>query len=253
MKLFNTINYQREFGKIKIQEDILKTNPNLERHFNEIELIDHHDVKINIYSHACKNFLLIFKDFEFNYYLLEKEKDQFLTPEEYIKRHYLDDIKVLESILYSTKNKDDRKIKQELEISYFPKDFTSVGNDLIYTYNKLQENVINYVFIIDEVNSQYYNKKNYFYSLYKFLTNEVYLVFNELEKSHSAIQQSLEEANLLLHNKFSDFINEVEVFKANKFSDFAINISKSIKHNHKYFLEYINLNKNKFDNSNLIK
>ncbi|CEJ72099.1 hypothetical protein BN1195_04456 [Chryseobacterium oranimense G311] len=106
MKLFNVINSQQNYRKIKIQRDILKTNPNWEKHFNEIELIDYQGVKINIYFHTLIDFLKIFKNLEFNYYLIEKEKNQLLTPEKYIERHYFDDIKILETILFSKNSQE---------------------------------------------------------------------------------------------------------------------------------------------------
>jgi hypothetical protein len=90
--------------------------------------------------------------------------------------------------------------------------------------------------------------------LYKFLKEEIYLLFDELEKNHKAIEeQKATEDNLLYRNKFSDFINEIEVFKANTLSDFEINIAKNGNHDYNYFLNYINSAKNKFDSDNLIK
>ncbi|CEJ72098.1 hypothetical protein BN1195_04455 [Chryseobacterium oranimense G311] len=79
-------------------------------------------------------------------------------------------------------------------------------------------------------------------------------MFNELEKNHLAVvKRQLNEDNLISQNKFSDFINEVEVFKADTFSGFEINIGKNGNHDYNYFLDYINSTGNKFDNNNLIK
>ncbi|MCQ9638111.1 hypothetical protein MP478_01820 [Chryseobacterium sp. WG14] len=256
MELFNVINSQQNYGKIKIQRGILKTNPNWKKHFEEIELIDYQGVKINIYSHTYIDFFKIFKNLEFNYYLLEKEKNQFLTTEKYIEKRYFADIKILENILFSKNSQEEHngQLSRDVEISHFPKHFEAIADDLIYTYEKIQEKVINYVFIIGEINFYQYNTKDYFNRLYKFLKEEIYLLFNELEKNHKAIkeQQSTED-NLLYRNKFSDFINEVEVFKADTLSDFAINIGKNGNHDYNYFLDYINSTENKFDNANLIK
>jgi hypothetical protein len=256
MKLFNVINYQQKFGEIKINKDILKTNPTWKKHFEEIELIDYQDLKVNIYFHTYVDFLKIFKNLEFNSYLLEKEKNQFLTTEKYIEKRYFTDIRVLENILFSKNSQEEHneQLRQDVEISHFPKHFEAIAEDLIYTYEKGQERAIDYVFIIGEIDFYQYNEKDYFNSLYKFLKEEVYLIFNELEKSHIATEeQKLNEDNLLSQNKFSYFINEVELFKANTLSDFAINIGKNGNHNYNYFLDYINSTENKFDNDNLIK
>ncbi|WP_241310530.1 hypothetical protein [Chryseobacterium arthrosphaerae] len=256
MKLFNVVNSQQNYGKIKIQRDILKTNPNWEKHIEEIELIDYQDVKVNIYSHTYVDFFKIFKDFEFNYYLIEKEKNQFLTPEKYIEKHYFGDIKILENILFSKNSQEEHngQLKREIEVSHFPKHFEAIAGDLIYTYEKKQQKVIDYVFIISEKGFYHYNKKDYFNHLYKFLKEDVYLLFNELEKKHhSVVEQQLNDGSLISQNKLSDFINEVEVFKADKLSDFEISIGKNGNHDYNYFLDYINSTENKFDNNNLIK
>lgn len=256
MKLFNVINSQQNCGKIKIQRDILKTNPNWKKHFEEIELIDYQDVKVNIYSHTYVDFLKIFKNLEFNYYLIEKEKNQILTPEKYIERHYFDDIEILETILFSKNSQEEHngQLSRDVEISNFPKYFETIAGDLIYTFDKIQEKVIDYVFIINERDFYHYNKKDYFNNLYKFLKKDVYLLFNELEKNHLAVvERQLNEDNLISQNKFSDFINEVEVFKADTLSYFEINKGKNGNHDYRYFLDYINSTENKFDNNNLIK
>ncbi|MEJ5102770.1 hypothetical protein [Chryseobacterium sp. MYb328] len=256
MELFNVISYQQEYRKIKINKDILKTYPAWEKHFEEIELIDYQDLKVNIYSHTYVDFLKIFKNLEFNYYLLEKEKNQFLTTEKYIEKRYLADIKILENILFSKNNQEEHngQLSRDVEISHFPKHFEAIADDLIYTYEKGEERAIDYVFIIGEIDFYKYDEKDYFNRLYKFLKKEIYLLFNELEKNHKATEeQQTTEDNLLYHNKFSDFINEVELFKANTLSDFAINIAKNGKHNYNYFLDYINSIENKFNNYNLTK
>ena len=256
MELFNVINYQQKFGEIKIQEEILKTNPNWKKHFQEIELRNFQDVKVNIYYHRYVDFSKIFKNLEFNYYLLEKEKNQFLTIKKYIERKYFADIKILENILFSKNNQEEHngQLRRDVEISHFPKHFVSLSDDLIYTYEKREERAIDYVFIIGKIDFYQYAQQDYFYSLYKFLKEEVYSVFTELEKSHIASEeQQLNEDNLLSENKFSDFINEVEVFKADILSDFAINIRKNGNHDYSYFLDFINSTENKFDNFNLTK
>jgi hypothetical protein len=256
MKLFNVINSQQNYRRIKIQRDILKTNPNWEKHFNEIELIDYQGVKINIYFHNLIDFFKIFKNLEFNYYLIEKEKNQLLTPEKYIERHYFDDIKILETILFSKNSQEEHngQLNRDVKISNFPKYFETIAGDLIYTFDKIQEKVIDYVFMINERDFYHYSKKDYFNSLYKFLKKDVYLLFNQLEKNHLAVVgRQLNEDNLISQNKFSDFINEVEVFKADTFSGFEINIGKNGNHDYNYFLDYINSTGNKFDNNNLIK
>lgn len=74
MKLFNVLDHHQNNGKIKIQKDILKTNPKWVKHFEKIELIDYQDVKVNIYSHIYVDFSKIFKNLEFNYYLIGKQK-----------------------------------------------------------------------------------------------------------------------------------------------------------------------------------
>lgn len=256
MELFSIINSQQNYGKIKIQKDILKTNPNWKKNFEEIETIDYQDIKVNIYFHTYVDFLKIFKNLEFNYYLLEKEKNQFLTTEKYIEKRFFADIKILENILFSKNSQEEHKRQpsSDEDISHFPKHFEAITDDLIYTYDKGEERTIDYVFIIGEIDFYQYDKKNYFNRLYKFLKEEIYLLFNELEKNHKVIEkQLLTEDNLLLHNKFSDFINEVEVFKANSLSHFEINIAKNGNHDYNYFLDYINSAENKFDNDNLIK
>lgn len=88
MGLFNIINLEQNYRKIKIQKDVLKTNPSWKKHFLQIETINHQDIKVNIYSHTYVDFFKIFKNLEFNYYLLEKEKDSFLTAEKYIDERY---------------------------------------------------------------------------------------------------------------------------------------------------------------------
>jgi|GEM_PF-6507845 len=256
MKFFNIINYQQKSGEIKIQKDILKTNPNWEKHFKEIKLINYQDVKVNIYYHTYVDFFKIFKNLEFNYYLIEKEKKPLLTTEKYIDGRYFEDIKILEDILFSKYSQEEHngQLNRDVEISHFPKDFEVIADDLIYTYEKSEERAFDYVFIIGEIDFYKYNKKDYFYSLYKFLKEEIYLFFDELEKNHKAIEeQKATEDNLLYRNKFSDFINEIEVFKANTLSDFEINIAKNGNHDYNYFLNYINSAKNKFDSDNLIK
>ncbi|MCT4327052.1 hypothetical protein HZP16_13210 [Elizabethkingia anophelis] len=256
MKLFNVINYQQKFGEIKIQEDILKTHPNWKKYFQEIELRNFQDVKVNIYYHTYVDFLKIFKNLEFNYYLLEKEKNQFLTIEKYIERKYFADTKILENILFSKNSQEeyDGQHRRDVEISNFPKHFVSNSDDLIYTYEKREEKAIDYIFIIGKIGFYQNAQQDYFYSLYKFLKDEIYQLFNELEKNHIAVvEEKLNDCNIISQSNFSDFINEVEVFKADKFSHFAINIAKNGKHDYNYFLDYINSSKNKFDNYNLTK
>lgn len=256
MKLFNVINSQQNYGKIKIQRDILKTNPNWKKHLEEIELIDYHDMKVNIYSHTYVDFFKIFRNLEFNYYLIEKEKNQFLTPEKYIEKHYFGDIKILEAILFSKngQEEDNGQLRRDVEIFHLPKHFKAITGDLIYTYDKVQEKVIDYVLIISGRDFHHHNKKDYFNNLYKFLKEDIYLLFSELEKSHLAtVERQLNGNNLISQNKFSHFINEVEVFKANAVSDFEIIITKNGNHDYNYFLNYINSLENKFDNNNLIK
>ncbi|MDQ0065142.1 hypothetical protein [Chryseobacterium lathyri] len=256
MKLFNVINSEQNYGKIKIQKDILKTNPNWQKHFKEIELIDYQNVKVNIYIHTYIDFLKIFKNLEFNYYLIEKEKNKFLTSEKYIEKNYFGDIKILETILFSKNGQEEHngQLTRDEEISHFPKHFEVISGDLIYTYDKVQEKVIDYVFIISGRDFYQYNKKDYFNNLYKFLKEDIYLLFSELEKNHLAtLERQLNGNNLISQNKFSDFINEVEVFKATALSDFEINITKNGNHDYNYFLNYINSLENKFDNNNLIK
>ncbi|HCM34032.1 hypothetical protein [Chryseobacterium sp.] len=256
MKLFNVINYQQKFGEIKIQKDILKTSPNWEKHFQDIESRNFQDVKVNFYVHTYIDFLKTFKNFEFNYYLLEKEKNPFLTPEKYIKRRFFSEFKILESILFSKNSQEEHngQLRRDIEISHFPKHFVSKSGDLIYTFEKREERAIDYVFIISQINFSEYFQKDYFYSLYKFLKEDIYLLFNELENNHLAVvERQLNEGNLISQNKLSDFINEVEVFKADTLSDFEINIGKNGKHDYNYFLDYINSSKSKFDNNNLTK
>jgi len=256
MKLFNIINHQQDYGKIKIQKEILRTNPDWKKHFEEIESINHQDIKVNIYSHTYVDFLKIFKNLEFNYYLLEKEKNQSLTIKKYIHEHYFADIKILENILFSKHSQleHNKQLTYDIEISLFPKDFEVIAGNLIYTYEKREERSFDYVFIIGEIDFYKYNGKDYFYSLYRFLKEEIYQFFGELEMNHKAIEeQKATEDNLLHRNKFSNFINEVEVFKANKLSDFEINIAKNGNHDYSYFLDYINSIENKLDNDNLIK
>lgn len=256
MELFNVINHHQRNGKIKIQKDILKTHPKWTKHFEEIELINYQDVKVNIYSHNYVDFSKIFKNLEFNYYLIEKQKNQFLTTGKYIDGRFLDDIKILENILFSkySQEKHNGQLNRDVEISHFPKHFESLAENLIYTYEKNEQRAFDYVFIIGEIDFFKYNRKDYFYSLYKFLKEEIYLLFEELEKNYKVIeeQQSTED-NRLHHNKFSDFINEVEIFKADTKSDFEINIAKNGNHDYNYFLDYINSVANKFDNDNLTK
>ncbi|MDF2832103.1 hypothetical protein [Chryseobacterium indoltheticum] len=144
MKLFNIINYQQKSGEIKIQKDILKTNPNWEKHFKEIELINYQDVKVNIYYHTYVDFFKIFKNLEFNYYLIEKEKKPLLTTEKYIDGRYFEDIKILEDILFSKYSQEEHngQLNRDVEISHFPKDFEVIADDLIYTYEKSEERAL---------------------------------------------------------------------------------------------------------------
>ena len=250
MRLFNIINHQQDCGKIKIQKEILKTNPDWKKHFEEIESINHQDLKVNLYYHSYIDFQKIFKNLEFSYFLLEKEKKKNLTTKKYIEERYLADTKILENILFSKFSHDDHtaKFNTDLPISHFPKDFENIADDLIYTYEREEERAVDYIFIMHEINSYKYNKKDYFYSLYKFLKEEIYILFNELEKSHKAAEEKL-----LSDNKFSNFINEVEVFKANKLSNFEINTAKNRNHDYNYFLEYINFTEIKFNSDELTK
>lgn len=255
MKLFTVINHQQKSGKIKINKDILKTFPHWKKYFEEIELINYQDVKVNIYSHASMDFFKIFKNLEFNSYLLEKEKKPFLTTKKYIDRHYSADTKILEHILFSKYIQEEHNVQlnRDVQISNFPKDFEVIADHLIYTYEKTEVRTFDYVFIIGEIDFFMCSEKDYFYNLYKFLKEEIYQLFDELEKNYEAIEEQKSiENNFSYHKKFSNFINEVEIFKANILSDFEINIARDGNHDYNYFLDYINSSENKFANDSLI-
>lgn len=256
MELFNVINHQQNFGKIQIQKDILKSNDQWEKHFQEIELLDFNGIRVNFYYHTHIDFLRIFKNLEFNYYLQEKKENPFLTPEKYIERHYFGDVKILENILFSRISQEEHngQLMRDVEVSHFPKHFVSIADDLIYTFEKREDKTMDYVFIIGEINIYEHFQKEYFYSLYKFLKEEIHTIFNELENNYNATQEKqLKNGNFFSENKTSTFINELEVFKIDKFSDFKINIEKNGDHDYNYFLDFLNSLKTKFENYNLTR
>lgn len=239
MELFKEINYIQNFGSISINRGVFKNNSSWLDHVKEIELKNYNNVDINIYSHYYLD-LGILQNRIFEDYISNKNRNKFLTVENYIQRFIWWNISVLENILFS-KNKHEEcydRITQKLELINFPKHFVSISDELIYTIEKRGAKEYNYIFLKGFENKDESFQKDYFLNLYKFLSEELPILLKEIDENNNSKTTQNQNDQSIVEFYLNDFKDEGK-FDDNNYSVLVNSLNQFIKFGTLPFLENI--------------